>query len=135
MGLRRRAKDGQGRWFWPLHLETGVRLWLADQSARLRGYLGASLGIAQFDASFPVSVSDCGAVALSPDREQCLLRRREGVPKSLDVYQRLGKGFGAVGLAWRFADDHAWSIGLATAYAFPSTGVVFEPNISYVALF
>jgi hypothetical protein len=120
-----------------LHLETGVRLWLADQSARLRGYLGASVGIAQFDASFRVSVSDCGAAGPSPDRERCLQREREGVPKSLDVYQRLGKGFvsGRVGLSWRFADDHAWSIGLATAYAFPSTGVVFEPNISYVALF
>jgi hypothetical protein len=130
-------KDREGRRFWPLHLETGVRFWLADQSARLRGYLGTSLGIAQFDASFPLSVSDCDAAGLSPDREQCLLRQRAGVPKSLDVYKRLGKGFvsGRVGLAWRFADDHAWSVGLGAAYAFPAAGIVFEPNIGYVALF
>jgi hypothetical protein len=128
-------EDRKGRGFWPVHLETGVRFWLADESARLRAYLGTSLGIAQFEASFPLSVSDCDAVGV--DLEPCLQRQQAGVPRSLEVYQRLGRGFvtGRVGLSWRFAEDHAWSVGLAGAYAFPDTGIVFEPNLGYVALF
>jgi hypothetical protein len=128
-------EDRQGRPFWPVHLETGVRFWLAAPSARLRGYLGASLGIAQFGAEFRLSVSDCDAAGI--DLETCLRRQQAGVPRSLDVYQRLGRGFGSgrAGLSWRFADDHAWSVGLAAVYAFPARGLIFEPNIGYVALF
>ena len=74
---------------------------------------------------------------MSPPSGSACLQQREGTPKTLDAYQRLGCLSWPLrtGVAWSFADDHALTIGLAANFTLLSYGLVFDPNIGYSAAF
>jgi hypothetical protein len=115
------------------HAEVGLRYWLADRDAPFRTFIGTGFGGTVFDATVPVTVTDCSYTD-SGRSEACLSGREPGTRKQLVAVKELGFLFATarVGAAWYFADTQLLTLGLSAYVTFPEDlGFVFQPALGY----
>lgn len=120
--------DG-GHRFHSLHLEGRVSYWLGQAYPRhgIAPFAFAGGGVAEVDAHYPVDVKEDRSVPPPPEQLDNPDRQ------TLDVYKKLGTGFGSVGLGGYYGFGPAGGILLAAKgmFLFPSSGFVAELELGY----
>jgi hypothetical protein len=141
--------------FLPYHAELRASYWIGTKPMAKEGfrpYVGISAGAAQVDAKLGVTVGDCGgqpdgsapskpgatlpidqAFSSACSNDQ-LAAGDKAAPLALDVYKKLGKGFGGIhlGAVYALSKNGGVQLNINVMHFLPTSGQVIEPSLGYV---
>jgi hypothetical protein len=131
----------EGTKFFPVHIEARVAYWFGSRvfERKLRPYVHAGGGMAEFDAKVKIPVRDCGPPELSSTAAcaagAAVVNSGTLTQADLDAWKKFGFEFITVGggVVYNIQDNYGVQANFNLIYTLPSSGVVLQPSIGVVA--